>query len=196
MLTINSTDKLLQRIGTQPNGNIWSAIVVSDSNIETIAKELKDLIEIFAECDIELISANEDYQKMLKTITKTSADYIILFNFENWNKENWIKLDAFRSRFDQKKKGGLLILTSNSAKQLLSYSPNFSSWLGGRVYQLNIEEEFLNNEQLEKRLQALQIWSGLSNNEVIEVAEKKELPSDPEYGEWLVLLDREDLIER
>lgn len=196
MLTINSTDKLLQRIGTQPNGNIWSAIVINNSDIETIAEELKDLIEIFAECEIELVSAKEGYQKMLETITKTSSHYIILFDFETWNQEKWQKLDAFRSRFDQKKKGGLLILTLNSAKQLLSYSPNFSSWLGGRVYQLNTEEEFLNNEEIEKRLQALQMWSGLSNNEVIEIAEKRELPSDPEYGEWLVLLDREDLIER
>lgn len=196
MLTINSTDKLLQRIGTQPNGNIWSAIVINNSDIETIAEELKDLIEIFAECEIELVSAKEGYQKMLETITKTSSHYIILFDFETWNQEKWQKLDAFRSRFDQKKKGGLLILTLNSAKQLLSYSPNFSSWLGGRVYQLNTEEEFLSNEEIEKRLQALQMWSGLSNNEVIEMATQRELPSDPEYGEWLVLLDREDLIGR
>ncbi|MEA5535259.1 hypothetical protein [Crocosphaera sp. XPORK-15E] len=196
MLTINSTDKLLQRIGTQPNGNVWSVIVVPLSEVETVAEELQDLIGIFAECEIELISAKQSHQKMLETIINTSAEYIILFEFENWHQENWRKLDVFRSHLDQKKKGGILILTINSVKQLLSYSPNFASWLGGRVYRLNIGEEFLNNEQIEKRLKALQIWSGLSDNEVIEIAKNNQLPSDPEYAEWLVLLDREDLIER
>lgn len=196
MLTINSTDKLLQRIGTQPNGNVWSAIIVTPSEVETVAEELQYLIGIFAECEVQLISANQENQEILDNIINTSADYIILFNFENWTQENWRKLDGFRSHLDQKKKGGIIVLTVNSLKQLLSYSPNLASWLGGRVYQLKIGEEFLNSQQIEQRLKALQIWSGLSDNQVIEKAENHQLSADPEYAEWLVLLDREDLIER
>ncbi|MGK7953778.1 MAG: hypothetical protein AB4063_00705 [Crocosphaera sp.] len=95
-----------------------------------------------------------------------------------------------------KKKGGLLVLNHNAVKQLLSHSPSFSSWLGPRIYQLNTKAEFLNDEQIKKRLEALQEWSGLTNDEVIEMAKTRTIPSEPEYGEWLVLLDREDLIQR
>ncbi len=144
----------------------------------------------------ELTSAKEGEQKILEMIIKSSVDYIILFNFENWSYENWRKLEAYRSCLDRKKKGGLLVLNNNAVKQLLSHAPSFSSWLGPRIYQLNTEAEFLNDEQIKKRLEALQEWSGLTNDEVIEMAKTSKIPSDPEYGEWLVLLDREDLIQR
>lgn len=106
MLKIISSDQLLQRINIYSNGNIWSALVINDPEIKSIAEELKDLIEIFAECEIELISAKEGVQKILEMIIKSSADYLILFNFENWSYENWIKLEAYRSCLDRKKKEG------------------------------------------------------------------------------------------
>jgi hypothetical protein len=35
---------------------------------------------------------------------------------------------------DKHKQKGVLILTSDNAKDMFNYAPNFASWLGARVY--------------------------------------------------------------
>jgi hypothetical protein len=83
-----------------------------------------------------------------------------------------------------------------ATKTLLNYAPNFASWLGSRIFRLILGVELLTTEERQARLSALREWSGKSDSEVIALAELHKLPSDPEYGEWLILLEREDLIER
>jgi hypothetical protein len=56
--------------------------------------------------------------------------------------------------------------------------------------------EILTESESQQRLAALQQSTGKTDAEVIRLAEAGQLPRDPEYGEWLVLLDRGDLLER
>jgi hypothetical protein len=67
--------------------------------------------------------------------------------------------------------------------------------VSSRIYYLDKDAEILTAEDCEQRLAALQEWSGKSNDEVIILAENRQLPTDPEYGEWLILLNRGDLLE-
>ena len=88
------------------------------------------------------------------------------------------------------------MLSSESLKALFTYAPNFVSWLGARVYRFDKDREFLTTDERQARLSALREGLGLSDSQVIELAQARKLPLAPEYGEWLVLLNREDLIER
>jgi hypothetical protein len=47
-----------------------------------------------------------------------------------------------------------------------------------------------------QRLEALPQFTGKTDLDVMHLAGTGQLPTDPEYGEWLVLLGRGDLIER
>ena len=190
-----SIDELLQRIGLQPKSNIWSAIISNPVAFQDVIEDLQESIENFAECQVVFISGEVDTIDFIEQIQQAPEDYLILSNFEAWNRDNWRKFDALRSRLDQQKRGGILVLSSTSAQNMFKYAPNFMSWLGSRIYDFQPGGEFLNSEEREQRLSALRAWSGLSDSQVIELAESHQLSPDPEYGEWLILLDRGDLIE-
>jgi hypothetical protein len=190
-----SIDELLQRVGSQPDGNVWLAIVVAPSDSNEIVEDLKETINIFTECEVGVISGEGGTLDLIRKVEQTTEDYLLVWGFKSWNRDNWREFDYARSRLTRKR-GGVLLLSSESVKALFTHSPNFASWLGSRVYRFDKDREFLTTDERQARLSLLREWSGLSDSEVIELAQARKLPPAPEYGEWLVLLNREDLIER
>ncbi len=195
MIKSVSIDELLQRVGSQPDGNVWLAIVVAPSDSNEVVEDLKETINIFTECEVGLVSGEGGTLDLIRHVEQATEDYLLLWRFESWNRDNWREFDYARSRLTRKR-GGVLVLSSESVKALITYAPNFTSWLGSRVYRFDKDREFLTTDERQARLAALREWSGLSDLKVIELAEAHKLPLTPEYGEWLVLLNREDLIER
>jgi hypothetical protein len=195
MLRKVTVNELLTRIGVQSEGNIWSATVVVDSEIFQAVEELSEGIEIFAECRVQSIDVSEIKLEFIEAIDP-DVDYVVLWNFGCWIQMEWQGLDSFRSRLDRGKRGGILIVSQQAVEQMISAAPNFSSWVGGKIFQLVLDEELLSDADREARLSALRSWTGWSDQEVLAKATAQELPSDPEYGEWLILLGRGDLIGR
>jgi hypothetical protein len=193
-LSSKSTDELLQRIGSQSNENIWTVLVADDLDLSDVIEELSETLSIFAECNIKVISAQNGVFNLVKEIIHSSEELVLIGNFENWNCEDWHQFDAARSQLF-KPHGGILVLSNNSTKLISNCAPNFCSWVGSRFYILK-DSEFLTSQEREARLSALRDWSGHSDAEIITFAEAHQLPPTPEYGEWLVLLGRGDLIER
>ncbi|MBD2298607.1 ABC transporter permease [Nostoc sp. FACHB-87] len=190
-----SIDEFLQRVGSQPEANTWSALIVSNSDAQQLVDDLKDSLSIFAECEVGCLSANINTSNLVERISHTNEDYLILWDFEQWDNHNWYQLDCQRSKL-MRKYGVVLILSPESAKTMFSYAPNIVSWLGSRVYSFLKDTELLSIEERQERLEALREWSGLTDSQVIDMAEAQTLPPEPEYAEWLVLLDRGDLIEQ
>jgi hypothetical protein len=189
-----STDELLQRIGVQVNGYIWTVLIVDQFALNSVVEELSETIGIFSECDIKAISVQGGTATLLELLEQSAQDYLILWGFETWSSEEWNRLNAARSQFAQTR-GGLLVLSS-SVNTMLNYAPHFFSWVGSRAYELEKNSGFLTDQERETRLSALREWSGRSDSEVIESAACRQLPALPEYGEWLILLGRGDLIDR
>ena len=189
-----SIDDFLQRIGSQAtSGNTWSALITSNSDSQQLADDLQETLSIFAECEVGCLSAQDATNVFVEKIIQANEDYLILWNFEEWNKNNWYEFDCMRSSL-MTKRGLVLILSPESAKTMFSYAPNIVSWLGFRVYSFLKDTELLSFEETQERLATLREWSGLTDSQIVEMAEKRTLPSEPEYGEWLVLLERGDLI--
>ncbi|WP_103669848.1 ABC transporter permease [Pseudanabaena sp. BC1403] len=191
-----SLDELLQRIGSRPDGNIWMALVVDIDDIESIVTDLQDTIEIFSECNTATISGKSDARALINQISEASEEYFLLWKLDDWDNNEWKIFDALRSRLDKGNKGGLLVLSEQANDLMIHNAPNFVSWLGARIYYLQKDAEILSDEECDRRLAALQEWTGKTNGEVIVLAENRQLPTDPEYGEWLILLNRGDLLER
>jgi hypothetical protein len=185
--------ELLPRIAAQSEGNTWLGVIVESQEIDQAAEELTDGIEIFAECLVQNIDVSNIKTKFLDCMDP-ETDYIVLRGFSSWDNTDWQQLDYKRNILDDEKRGGLLVLSQQSVKSLLIYAPNFSSWIGGRVFKLMLGSELLTDEECEQRLATLREWKGLTDEEVIALAEAKKMPRDPEYGEWLILLNRGDLI--
>lgn len=191
-----SVDELLQRIGSRPDGNIWMILVANIDDIESIVTDLQDTIEIFSECDTGNISGEAGARDLINQINKSLEEYLLLWQLDSWDSNEWKIFDALRSRLDKESKGGLLVISEQANNLMIHNAPNFVSWLGARIYYLQKDAEILSDEECDRRLAALQEWTGKTNEDVIALAENRQLPTDPEYGEWLILLNRGDLLER
>lgn len=191
-----SLDELLQRIGSRPDSNIWMVIVVNPDDMKATIEDLQDTIEIFTECETGVISGGYGARELVTQINKALQEYLLLHQFELWEDDEWKTFDALRSHLDKGQKGGLLVLSEESTHSMLHNASNFVSWLGGKIYSFKKDAEMLTEEECDRRLASLQEWSGKTNNEVLTLAENRQLPLDPEYGEWLILLNRGDLLER
>ena len=186
-------DEFLQRVDSQPDRNIWSVLIVPSTEIEETVEEIQEGLEIFLEQEIRIISATKGVKELIKQIETSSENYFILWEFDFWEAKDWQILDRFRSHLETKK-GGVFILSFPSGAIMRENAPNLLSWLRSRTYTAAIGAEYLTDEEIKIRLEALQEELGYSHEEIITLAEQNRLPSDPEYGEWLILLDRGDLI--
>ena len=191
-----SLSQLLQKIISRPDSNIWMALVVKPDDMQSTIGDLQDTVEIFNECNTGTISGKSGARDLIQKICEAIEKYIFLWELEFWDNSEWKIFDALRSRLDKNEKGGLIILSDRSNSLMLHNAPNFVSWLGSRTFYLQKDSEILTAEESDERIVALQEYLGKTNEEVITLAENRQLPTDPEYAEWLILLNRGDLLER
>ncbi|AFY74069.1 hypothetical protein Syn7502_02045 [Synechococcus sp. PCC 7502] len=191
-----SLDELLIKRIIHLDSNIWAVLVVKSEDIPSTVVDLQDTLEIFIKSEIAVISGQNGVRELIEQVKKAEQDYILLWQLELWQTADWKSFDALRSRLDKGDKGGLILLTEESTYSLLHNAPNFASWLGAKVFYFEKDAEILTEEEAHIRLSALQEWTGKSNDEVIKLAENLQLPHDPEYAEWLILLNRGDLLEQ
>jgi hypothetical protein len=189
-----SCDEILQRVYSLPKRNIWAALIVSIGDLNAAIAELEETLPIFTEETFRSLKVPTKLDELIQQI-HAADDSVLLWGFEQWEKQQWQEFDYDRSFFDRPN-GGILLLTPNSANAFQRYAPNFASWVGSKVYDLELGTEILTEDERQQRLTSLQAWAGKTNDEIIQLAESNQLPADPVYGEWLVLLDRGDLIER
>lgn len=194
---LSSVDELLQKIELRPpDSNSWMGLVAMPDDIQSTIDELQDSVEIFGECETVTISGESGARNLVKCIKESPQEYFLLHQFDSWDNNEWKIFDAFRTQLDKNTNGGLVLLSEQSSHLMFSNAPHFVSFVGSRIYYLDKDADVLTSEECEQRLFALQEWSGQTNEEIIALAENRQLPTDPEYGEWLILLDRGDLLER
>jgi hypothetical protein len=189
---MSSCDEILQRILSTPRQNSWFIFIIPQNQQNDAIEELEESIPIFLEEPVKVISADIGLKKLVEEIG-ASDDCILLWRFETWTDQDWKALDGDRTRLIRDN-GGLFLLTPETSESFQRYAPHFSSFIGARVSPIELGTEILTEVEREQRLEALQLSLGKTNDEVIHLAEAGELPSDPVYGEWLILLDRGEFV--
>jgi hypothetical protein len=191
-----SIDELLQRVGAQSdNGNVWFVLTLAPEHHAALAEDLGDVLEIFTESPVASLSGNAGVVPIVAAIASTEAASLILSGFESWTTQDWRQLDALRSNLTVQR-NAFLLLSEPATSLMLNHAPNLASWIGGRVYPFTYGTEFLTVDEQEDRLVDLRSWAGKTDDEIIALAASHQLSPEPEYGEWLVLLGRGDLIEQ
>ncbi len=196
MSHVFSIDELLQRVGAQPDdGNIWFVLTLPFEHHAALAEDLGDVLAIFTESAVDSLSGTDGVVPLVDSIESTEAPALILSGFEQWTTPDWRQLDGLRSNLAVQR-NAFLLLSEPATSLMLYHAPNLASWIGGRVYPFTYGAEFLTVDEQTDRLMSLRSWSGKTDEEIIALAESHQLSPEPEYGEWLVLLGRGDLIER
>lgn len=162
----------------------------------------EEAAEVIEEIDAELRAFDE--RVTVKMISASSAagllqelpsvnEEVVLIAAQSYAEADWRRLDRRRSSLGR---AGVMVFftTPSSFEDLMRAAPNLASWLGGFVFARKDESARV-AEQREQRLAALRAWSGKTDDEVIQAAEGGDLPRDPEYAEWIVLLGRGALLD-
>lgn len=171
----------------------WMAIIPSSFYVEGLVG-FRDELAAFIGEKVIIVSVDEKTtQEVVEDLRKSARLAAILGGLERLPAARWQELDLWRSAMERP--GTILFWIPNPAPDELSNNaPNIRSFLGGNFYKLIPEIIALSEQERFERLHALQNQFGITSDEVVNLAERNELPPLPSYAEWLVLLDRGDLL--
>jgi hypothetical protein len=190
-----SIDEILQRLSVSLNSRLWSILIVQEEDSIAVISELEESIPLFIDDSIEIITADCEVEEIIHQLHYSINSHILIHDFSGWAILKWKQFDYLRNSFAPNK-GGIFLLTAQEVGLFQLHAPNFASWIGSRVYHIQFNSEVLTGNECEERLQTLREQTGKSDSQIIQLAEDDKLSLDPEYGEWLILLGRGDLIGR
>jgi hypothetical protein len=172
----------------------WSAVVCDRERLDEIRDELRDEIEFAFESSgstVTPLDASEGADAIVRHLgQRRPNDVVLVFNTEALDAAARQKLDSARTLFE----GGprvVFVMSEPALAALARDAPHLWSWVGARVFSVDPKSGRLD---VQARLASLREGTGLTDDEVVRRAQAGELPADPVYAEWLLLLDRGDLI--
>lgn len=186
--------ELALRFLERPPSKEWVVLQVPGGEEQRIADELFEAAGDIGDVAVERVDV-ESSQALIDGVHRPGDAIRIFSGLDHLSEDDWRHVDHARSRL-AREGCVVLVVAEQSIQRMFRHAPNLASWIGAAVWSFDDTIPTLSAEEKEARLEALRIWSGLSDAEVIERAEQNVLPGDPEYAEWLVLLDRGDLVER
>jgi len=171
----------------------WFVIVcVGDdgSVLESFAIELQATLE----AQIRVISLQGlSPDQVREALLGPPDDVLILTGLESYVQSDWRALDVNRSRLVR---SGPIVLWLSFAglTQLCKHAPNLRSFIGGSIFTLSHSGEAMTERERLERISELESHYNRTSEELIQQATTRELPPEPEFVEWLVLLGRGDLV--
>lgn len=184
---------LAARLAATGGSSPWMALVVKTEDVAgDVADQLQDVLREIADVDVQRIHASDGELNLAREASQAPASVLVISGLEALSSETWQQIDLVRSSL-QHPAGVVLVGSQRTFARLAQHAPNLLSWLGA-LDVLDSDAGQLSEQERQERIAALERWAGMSSRDVIARGERGELPPDPEYGEWLVLLDREDLL--
>jgi hypothetical protein len=177
------------------SGMRMMVVIQSNETALAIQRDLSDEVLAITGQDCVVLRDPVGPRVVERLVSETKATVpVMVLGFGAFAVADWIQLDELRSRFERS--GPLLfVVTKQEADALVRHAPNFASWFSGAVHLVANEHE-LSVAERNERVKELERRTGKTSEEVVAAAGRDELPRDPEYAEWLVLLGRSDLIGR
>lgn len=172
----------------------WSALIVPQpAAAARIARELTEEIRGLTDLSVAEVSGKEGATALAEGVRGAAAEVVICSGLERYPEAEWRHVELLRSQL-QAPRAKVFVLSRSALAKLERYAPGVTSFLGADVWQVDEQADVLNSAQREARLQALRGQFGKTDDEVCALAERGELPVDPVFAEWLILLDRGDLL--
>jgi hypothetical protein len=172
----------------------WSAVVSDLDHLDEIRNELRDEIEFALESSdstVTVLDASEGIDAIVRHLMERSPkDVVLVFNNEALDVAARQRLDSARTSLE----GGprvVFVMSEPALTALARDAPHLWSWVGPRVFSVDPASGRLD---VQARLASLREGTGLTDDEIVRRAQAGELPADPVYAEWLLLLDRGDLL--
>lgn len=120
----------------------------------------------------------------------TASGIVIATALDSLAAEAWRALDLARSRWT----GGptvVFVLGRAGWQDLCAEAPDLASWMRQKVWLWKPERDAID---VDARLGSLRAHFGLTDAEVVAMAEAGDLPAEPAFAEWIALLGRGELL--
>lgn len=172
----------------------WLAVLSLSKTYSSGLKEFCDELEMLAAMHVRIVDCeNTPITSIVESSHNPDSDILVLTGLEKWLPANWETLDLNRSGLERR--GPLLFwLSPKAVTHMFQHAPNVRSYLGSSLFLLDFDSSAMSETERSARLKDLAERFGMSDEEVIRRAEEKNLPSNPSFAEWLILLDRGDLL--
>lgn len=182
------------RVAARPGRGDWFVLLAPAGRSSATAEALKDELAALEDANIELAISPTGATELVRSSKDKRTSVLVVAGVESFSDDEWLHMDLLRSRFEREA-AIILVMESSAAERLQHSAPNLMSWIGSSVWTLAPEAESLSAEEREQRLQLLRQRTNLTDRQVLDLATSKQLPADPIYAEWLVLLNRGDLLD-
>jgi hypothetical protein len=128
-----------------------------------------------------------------KLLARPPTGTVILTGFETFDPTRWTAWDINRSGLVRP--GPIVLwLSAKALTDLCRNAPNIRSFIGASMFALSPSGEAMTEAEVRARTQELETHYRMRGEEVIECAVAGNLPPDPQFVEWLILLGRGDLV--
>jgi hypothetical protein len=181
------------RIAARPGRGDWFVLLVPQGQSEAAADALLEEMSVPPEQTVKKVTRPVDASELARRSQEACNAVLLVSGLEGFSEDEWMHMDLLRSQF-QREAAIVLLLDESAAERVQRRAPNLMSWIGSSVWTLAPDAESLSPEERETRLQALRQWANRTDQQILDLAERGQLPADPAYAEWLVLLNRGDLL--
>jgi hypothetical protein len=133
------------------------------------------------------------FEELREVLHQPDDDAVILSGGTGLTPEKWRSLDIMRSALERS--GPVILwLSPSDVANLTEHAPNIRSFVGGSIFLAGPDGGIMTESERQERLKELSQHYGFSSEEAVRRAQARELPHEPEFVEWLVLLGRGDLL--
>lgn len=171
--------------------NAWLVVIAGgDWNPGELVREVRLVVDVPARS----VSAMPfDLAALRNALRTPTDDVVVVTGLGQLTGDNWTVLDVNRSALERT---GAVILSLSLATlgPLNAWAPNLRSFIGGSIFILTDDGSVMSDDERRLRLEELELAYGLTDEEVIRRASEKNLPAEPDFAEWLILLGRGDLV--
>jgi hypothetical protein len=133
------------------------------------------------------------FEQLRAQLNQLEDHPVLLWGLDQVDGDYWRTIDVNRSGL-VRSGATLLCLSSAGLTRLCTNAPNLKSFLGGSIFDLGPSGEPVTAEERQQRIAELKSHFRMTSAEVVRRAESGALPTEPHFVEWLVLLDRGDLV--
>jgi hypothetical protein len=173
----------------------WVLVITVEERLQEASSDLADELR-FALRDEDgggvctLVQASSIPGELVDELAVAPPGVVLLTGVEGLDDEPIRDLDLRRNRLVGV--ASFVILTTElGAARVASLAPNLWSLVGAKVFRLDLSAGQMD---VDARLASLRDAKGFGDDELVRRAEAGDLPPDPLFAEWLVLLGRGDLL--
>jgi len=183
----------VRRGGNRAPGS-WIAVVCATKPDEFLINEIRSEAEAqfspkFRVIDIRAIEPFHIAQEM----SRLDDAWVLLYGFDHWTPQRWHAAELNRNSCLREDGSTWFLLGPAAVSNIGLHAPNVKSLIGPYLV-LGADQSHMTPAECEARLAQLREHYGKTDTQIMADAESQTLKMTPHMIEWLILLDRGDLV--